>query len=129
MTSQMQDIQPEEQIEENVNMLQIHDDLGFSSEDSASNTNRTVTWKIFGSNIPRSQVVYICQMLVITTVIISCIVNLSLKNGNAEMWVSFFGYAFGAMLPPPKIKKDSGKSKNNNNLQSSASSAHNNSAV
>lgn len=92
------------------NMLQINEDP-MQSDNSSSNTNNSMTWKIFGYNVPRSQVVYICQMIIITGVIISCIVNLSLKNGNSEMWVSFFGYAFGAMLPPPKLKKSIGKSK------------------
>ena len=94
---------------EHVNMLRITDDL--NNEDSASNTNQTVNWKLFGHNIPRSEVVFICQMIIIAVVILSCIINLSLNNGNSEMWVSFFGYAFGAMLPPPKLKRVVGKSK------------------
>ena len=89
--------------EESVNMLQISDEL--NHEDSASNTNNTVNWKVFGQNIPRSEVVFISQMLIISVVIISCIINLSVQNGNPEMWVSFFGLAFGAMLPPPKLKR------------------------
>ena len=91
--------------EENINMLPISEYMTNQNEEVASNSNHSVTWKMFGHNVPRSEVVYICQMIIITGVIISCIVNLSLKNGNAEMWVSFFGYAFGAMLPPPKIKR------------------------
>ena len=96
---------PQTPSEEHVNMLRMNED------DSASNTNQSVNWKMFGHDVPRSEVVYICQMIIITGVIISCIVNLSMQNGNAEMWVSFFGYAFGAMLPPPKLKKVFGKSK------------------
>ena len=64
----------------------------------------SVNWKVFGHLVPRSEVVYICQMIIIFIVIISCIINLALNNGNSEMWVSFFGYAFGAMLPQPRIK-------------------------
>ena len=94
---------PHEDKEESVNMLQITDEI--HHEDSASNTNNTVTWKVFGHNIPRSEVVFITQMIIITLVIISCIINLSVQNGNPEMWVSFFGLAFGAMLPPPKLKR------------------------
>ena len=90
-------------------------DENFNDNNSAANSNSSsndnATWKMFGHKVPRSEVVFICQMIIICGVIISCIVNLSLKNGNAEMWVSFFGYAFGAMLPPPKIKKSLGKAK------------------
>ena len=98
-------------VEEHVNMLRINDEIQSQPGDSASNTNHSVNWKVFGHEVPRSEVVYICQMIIITGVIISCIVNLSLKNGNAEMWVSFFGYAFGAMLPPPKLRKAFGNTK------------------
>ena len=63
------------------------------------------TWKLFGRAVPRSEVVYLCQVVVIFVIIITCILNLSLTNGNKEMWVSFLGYSLGALLPPPKIKK------------------------
>jgi len=62
-------------------------------------------WRWFGRNIPKGEVVYFCQVIVLFVVIISCIINLSLHNGNSEMWVSLFGYSLGAILPPPKIKK------------------------
>ena len=88
-------------------MLQINEHV--SHEDV--NSNQSLSWKIFGYDVPRSEVVFICQMLIISGVIISCIVNLSMNNGNSEMWVSFFGYAFGAMLPPPKLRKPLGKNK------------------
>ena len=75
-----------------------------SVTDSISSTSSSSRWKFFGQNVPKSEVVYISQMFIIFVVIVSCIINLSLKNGNSEMWVSFFGYAFGAMLPPPKLQ-------------------------
>jgi len=62
-------------------------------------------WTWFGKSIPKGEVVYFCQMIVLFIVIISCIVNLSVHNGNSEMWVSLFGYSLGAILPPPKIKR------------------------
>ncbi len=68
-------------------------------------SNGGAEWKLLGHTVPKGQVVYFCQVFIIIIVIISCIINLSLQNGNSEMWVSFFGYSFGAMLPPPKIKK------------------------
>ncbi len=70
----------------------------------SSTSSSSSRWKFFGQNVPKSEVVYISQMFIIFVVIVSCIINLSLKNGNSEMWVSFFGYAFGAMLPPPKLQ-------------------------
>jgi len=76
-----------------------------TNNDNRSTDQNSDRWNVFGEEVPRSQFVYICQMIIISIIIVTCIVNLSCNNGNAEMWVSFFGCAFGAMLPPPKIKK------------------------
>lgn len=80
-----------------------------SSASSDIGSHHSQTWNLFGEKLPRSEVVYFCQVTIIAIVIIACIVNLSLQNGNSEMWVSFFGYAFGALLPPPNIKSLGGK--------------------
>lgn len=79
---------------------------GFCSPLSSSSVTASTKWKFFGEIVPKSEVVYLCQIFIIFFVLVSCVVNLSLKNGNSEMWVSIFGYAFGAMLPPPKMKLD-----------------------
>lgn len=86
-------------------MFHRRDSARVPDEDRDSNTSSSSsTWEICGKNVPRSEVMYICQMILICIVIVSSIINLSINNGRPEMWVSFFGYAFGAALPPPKIK-------------------------
>ncbi len=63
-------------------------------------------WKVVEKNASKTKTyVTLFQMFVILLVILTCIVNISLENGNSEMWVSFMGLAFGAVLPGPKAKR------------------------
>lgn len=65
----------------------------------------TVPWTWFGEHVPRAQLQYFCQVLIIFTVILTCLINLSLGRGHSETWVSFLGYGLGSLLPPPKLKR------------------------
>ena len=63
-------------------------------------------WNVINKAASKTKIfVTLFQMFVILLVLITCIVNISLKNGNSEMWVSFLGLAFGAVLPGPKAKR------------------------
>jgi hypothetical protein len=49
---------------------------------------------------------YACQVFAIFTVIVACLVNLSLGNEKEALWASLLSGALGYMLPNPKIRKD-----------------------
>ena len=49
---------------------------------------------------------YACQVLAIFTVIVACLVNLSIGNEKEALWASLLSGALGYMLPNPKIRKD-----------------------
>ncbi len=68
-------------------------------------------WNVIDKNATKTKIfVTLFQMFVILLVLITCILNISLQNGNSEMWVSFLGLAFGAVLPGPKAKRLSSNS-------------------
>ena len=48
---------------------------------------------------------YIAQIVVIYLVIITCITNLSLSNGDSNLWTALLSSCLGYMLPNPSIKK------------------------
>ena len=48
---------------------------------------------------------YIAQIVVIYLVIITCITNLSLSNGDSNLWTALLRSCLGYMLPNPSIKK------------------------
>lgn len=73
---------------------------------SDKNVSRTKShyWNMCGQVFPRGEIVYFGQISICAVVILAAIINLSFDTGKTEMWVSFFGYALGAILPPPKMK-------------------------
>lgn len=60
-------------------------------------------WRFFGSRVPKAEIVYICQIIIVYVIIITSIVNLSLSNGNPELWISLLCSAIGYALPSPTL--------------------------
>ena len=81
------------------------------------NTSLTGSFKIFGKKIRKPEIVFIFQVIILYIVIITCIINLSLKNGTSELWVSLLSYSLGCLLPSPKIKKLSLNNDNASNME------------
>ena len=63
-------------------------------------------WKICGYGMNKSQVVYFSQIIIIYIIIITCIVNLSLKNGDSNLWTALLSSCIGYILPAPKLKEN-----------------------
>lgn len=61
------------------------------------------TWRMMGRPVPRNEVVFLCQVIVIFAVVIACIVNLSLHRGNTELWIALLSSSLGYMLPNPSM--------------------------
>jgi len=95
------------------------------NEDILLRQNSEGMWKIVDKNVTRTKfILTIFQMFMIFLVIVCCILNISFKNGNSEMWVSFLGLAFGAILPNPKAKKILTDSNFKGNASSTSSSTN-----
>lgn len=69
-------------------------------DEHSFNSNR---WNVLGSQLPKSEIVYFCQMLVVYIIIVTSIVNLSLQNGNPELWIALLSSAIGYALPSPSL--------------------------
>ena len=71
-------------------------------EENRSNGER---WHLLGTRDSQAEIVYFCQMLIVYTIIITSIINLSLRNGGSELWISLLSSCIGYALPSPKLKK------------------------
>ncbi|WP_135568254.1 hypothetical protein [Solemya elarraichensis gill symbiont] len=60
-------------------------------------------WLVFGSKLPKAEIVYFCQIVIVYIIILTAIVNLSLNNGNSELWISLLCSAIGYALPSPSL--------------------------
>ena len=62
-------------------------------------------WYFCNKRLPRGQITYFCQMIIIYIVIITSIVNLSINNGDKTLFITLLSSAVGVVLPTPGIKK------------------------
>lgn len=72
------------------------------TQDQESNHTK---WKWFGEICPKQEVVFFAQIICIYIVIIACIVNLSLRIGESNMWVALLSSCLGYLLPSPTLSK------------------------
>ena len=60
-------------------------------------------WNVFGQQLPRSEIVFICQILLIYTVTIVSLVNLTRGSGPSQLWIALLSSSLGYLLPNPTI--------------------------
>ena len=70
-----------------------------------SDTDSANSWRACGQKTPRSEVVFLCQILVLYTVIVVSIYNLTVESKNATLWTALLSSCLGYLLPNPTIKK------------------------
>ena len=59
---------------------------------------------MMGNKLPKSKIVYFCQMIVVYVIIVTSIINLSLQNGKNELWFTLLSSAIGCPLRSPTLK-------------------------
>ena len=69
-------------------------------------------WTIVGKRVPRSEAVFLSQVIILYITIITCLVNLSVNNGNSNLWTALLSSSIGYLLPHPVIKKNAANSPN-----------------
>lgn len=84
-------------------------DVGSLDKIAGENDSARSKWPLFGTLVPKNEVIFICQVVILYIVIITCIINLSLKNGDSNMWVALLSSSLGIMLPQPTISQKNKK--------------------
>jgi hypothetical protein len=73
-------------------------------EMAPSDTDSTSSWVAFGKNIPRSEIAFLCQVLILYTVIVVSIYTLTVESENSTLWTALLKSCLGNLLPNPTIK-------------------------
>ena len=60
-------------------------------------------WFMLGQKLPKDEIVFLTQAIVIFTVVISAIINISIGN-SSETWLILLSTSVGAILPNPKLR-------------------------
>ena len=97
-TDPLQDLAPTSLMEENQR------DAGASAEDIIRRPRTSRLWQWFGRRIPRSEIVFLCQMVLIYVVVGVSLFNLTRGHGTDNLWVALLGSCLGYVLPNPSIE-------------------------
>ncbi|RLJ22847.1 hypothetical protein DJ031_00130 [bacterium endosymbiont of Escarpia laminata] len=63
-------------------------------------------WHIFGTACPKEEIVFLCQVVVLYTVILVSIYNLSFgHHANPTLWTALLSSSLGYLLPSPTLKQ------------------------
>ncbi len=65
----------------------------------------TQHWHWFGKKLPRAEIVFFSQIIILYLIIITAVVNLSFGSGNDKLWIALLSSSIGYALPNPSIKK------------------------
>ena len=66
---------------------------------------RTRLWHMFGRHVPRSEIVFCCQTLLVYVVAVTSLVNITLSNGPLNLWIALLSSSLGYLLPHPSLDK------------------------
>ena len=71
---------------------------------ASNETDSIRSWVACGQKTPRSEVVFLCQVLILYTVIVISIYNLTVNSENSTLWTALLSSCLGYLLPNPTIK-------------------------
>ncbi len=80
-----------------------------ATSSSPSPTNST-NWVWLGQHVPRNEITYTVQSIVLLLVIIVSLINLSLGTGVHDLNISLLASSLGAFLPGPTFPLGRGES-------------------
>lgn len=101
-------LEDQEQYDDLASTDTLDNDIHESTLGSVSNVSHTSSvkqWRLFGKTVPKNEVIFICQVVILYIVIITCIINLSLRNGDSNLWTALLSSSMGIMLPAPTLSK------------------------
>ena len=65
-------------------------------------------WHIFGTECPKGEIVFLCQVVVLYTVIVVSIYNLTVGYGDSTLWTALLSSSLGCLLPNQSMKRVDG---------------------
>ena len=63
-------------------------------------------WHIFGTECPKEEIMFLCQVVILYTVIVVSIYNLTVGNGDSTLWTALLIRSLGYLLPNPSLKRE-----------------------
>ena len=73
--------------------------------DSSETHSNNPQWQFCGRGVPKSEIVFICQVFILYSVILTNIYNLTKENGDSNLWTALLSSSLGYLLPHPTINR------------------------
>ncbi len=64
----------------------------------------SVPWKVCGSGVPKSELVFFSQVVILCVVVCMCLFNLTTGRGDSNLWSALLSGSLRYLLPNPTIK-------------------------
>ena len=81
------------------------DITGVAATDDEVDTNAADGWHIFGRECPKEEIVFLCQVIILYTVIVVSIYNLTVAHDDSTLWTALLSSSLGYLLPNPSLKR------------------------
>ena len=66
-------------------------------------------WHLFGTECPKEEKnVFLCQVVILYTVIVVSIYNLTVGHGDSTLWTALLSSSLVYLLPNPSMKREDG---------------------
>ena len=65
-------------------------------------------WHVFGTECPKEEIVFLCQVIILYTVIVVSIYNLTAGHADSTLWTALLSSSLGYLLPNPSMKREDG---------------------
>jgi len=63
-------------------------------------------WVFFGKKVPRTEIVFVAQVLIVYVVVIVSLINLTREHGTATLWTTLLASCLGYLLPNPRLNAE-----------------------
>ncbi len=73
--------------------------------ESSTPSETSSRWLIWGNKLPKSEIVFFAQVILIYIIVITSIVNISLGD-TQELWVILLTSCLGYLMPSPSLYKN-----------------------
>ena len=76
-----------------------------AEEDDEVDAKTTDGWDIFGRECPKEEIVFLYQVIILYTVIVVSIYNLTVAHDDSTLWTALLSSSLGYLLPNPSLKR------------------------
>ncbi len=65
----------------------------------------SVLWNVMGRRLPRSEIVFFSQTLIVLIVILASVYNITKNHENVTLWTALLSSCLGYILPNPSMQQ------------------------